>query len=80
MGKCGIYKNFSLCWQCKNAVPTAIFDKRSGERKYIQGCAWSIHRQRVKGWDAEQSEMKVNDRICPTYYVKECPEFIRGRH
>ena len=80
MGKCGIYKNFSLCWQCKNAVPTAIFDKRTGERRYTQGCAWSIHRQPVKGWGAEKSEMKVNDRICPTYYVKECPEFTRGRH
>jgi hypothetical protein len=24
--------------------------------------------------------MKVNDRICPTYYVNDCPEFIKGRH
>ena len=57
MSKRVIYKNCSLCWSCKNAVPTAVQDPRTGERKYTQGCAWSIHRQPVKGWDAEKSEM-----------------------
>lgn len=80
MSKRVIYKNCSLCWSCKNAVPTAVQDPRTGERKYTQGCAWSIYRQPVKGWDAEKSEMKVNDRICPTYYVNDCPEYVKGRH
>lgn len=74
------YKNNSLCWTCKHAVPTLVIDPRTGERNYTQGCSWSINARPVKGWIADRSTMKVNNRECDTYYVHSCPEFERGRH
>ena len=80
MASCGQYKNISLCWFCKNAVPTAITDKRTNEKRYIQGCPWSIYTQPVPGWIADKSIMKVNGHERVTYYVYNCPLFERGRH
>lgn len=80
MPKAGQYKNQSLCWSCRHAVPTATCDPRTGEKIYTQGCSWSIRARPVEGWDADKSIMRVNGRTCDTYYVNACPLFERGRH
>ena len=63
-------RTWSLCWECKNAVPDAY-----GER----GCSWSRHRLPVDGWEATPTKLKVASKMTVlSYHVKECPEFVEG--
>ena len=63
----------TLCWSCRNAVPTA-----DGSC----GCSWSKRYVPVKGWNALRRDVAVMKykRPCATesYMVKDCPEFIEG--
>lgn len=73
-------KNSSLCWYCRHAVPKKIIDRHTYEEHYVRGCAWSIYKQPVEGWDAEKSEITGgNGNRITCYYVKYCPMFERGR-
>jgi hypothetical protein len=54
-------KDNSLCWGCKNAVPTK-------DGKY--GCCWSRHFKPVKGWEVETQKDILG------YTVLQCPKFI----
>ncbi len=61
-------KKATLCWKCKNAVPTKD-----------AGCSWSRAFQPVEGWTAERKHTaKGNgsaDDVYETYCVTACPEF-----
>lgn len=61
-------KKATLCWKCKNAVPTKG-----------AGCSWSRAFQPVEGWTAERKHTaKGNgsaDDVYETYCVTACPEF-----
>lgn len=61
-------KKATLCWKCKNAVPSAS----SGRR-------WSRAFQPVEGWTAERKHTaKGNgsaDDVYETYCVTACPEY-----
>lgn len=59
----------TLCWKCQNAVPS-----RDGKR----GCSWSRKGNiPVEGWTAEPTEkIETGGRICRSFLVKNCPEFI----
>lgn len=68
-------RNESICWFCKNAVPT-----RNENGNFVTGCEWSIRKQPVPGW---QSIDKVRKRLgLDEYYtahkVQACPKFERG--
>lgn len=72
----------TLCWCCKNAVP-----KKDSDGKYIQGCAWSIAKKPVDGWEVSSvgnvyEELAEGETICKVkmkiYNVKRCPLFERG--
>lgn len=68
----------TICWLCANAVPRK---DRSG--RYIRGCHWSIYKQKVDGWVADEYTMKIKDprknvREVVSFEVHECPEFVRG--
>lgn len=61
-------KKSSICWKCKNAVPSAS-----------TGCSWSRAFQPVEGWTAERKHTpKANGstgEVRETYCVTACPEF-----
>lgn len=57
----------TLCWECRNAVPS----RRTG-----QGCAWSRAFQPVPGWIAEGIYRPV---LGDTWTVKACPKYIPDR-
>ncbi|WP_295218201.1 hypothetical protein [Ruminococcus sp.] len=61
-------KKSSICWKCKNAVPSAS-----------TGCSWSRAFQPVEGWTAERKYTpKANGstgEVYETYCVTACPEF-----
>lgn len=61
-------KKATLCWKCKNAVPSAS-----------SGCSWSRAFQPVEGWTTERKHTaKGNgsaDAVYETYCVTTCPEF-----
>ena len=56
----------TLCWKCRNAVPTAT-----------SGCSWSRDLAPVPGWVAEKRTMpRANDGGTITAYcVDYCPKF-----
>lgn len=63
----------TLCWYCKNAVPSERY-----------GCAWSERGKPVDGWNAEETEI-ANTRgteaikyITKSYKILSCPEFKEG--
>lgn len=61
------YKDGSLYWDCKNAVP-------GGEH----GCSWSESFEPVPGWDARRKDVLIGakkDGKAESYFVYECPEF-----
>lgn len=75
------YKNISLCWGCRHAVPKTVNDERTGEPRYIRGCPWSIYKQPVPGWDAERGYIRgAKGQRVVCYYVNHCPLFERGRN
>lgn len=75
------YKNTTLCWLCRHAVPKTVENKKTGEVKYVRGCEWSIYQQPVPGWDAERSEMIIRKgKKVHSYFVNSCPKFERGRN
>lgn len=59
-------KRPTLCWHCKNAVPTGT-----------SGCSWSRDFQPVKGWVADAHNLKTQSsgRHLNTYCVIYCPQF-----
>ena len=61
-------KRPTICWKCRNAVPTAT-----------SGCSWSRRFVPVEGWTAERKHTaKGNgsaDDVYETYCVTACPEF-----
>lgn len=57
-------KNATLCWECKNAVPTKD-----------AGCSWSRAFQPVEGWTAEKHQQKQSSSVYETYCVISCPLF-----
>lgn len=64
------YKDGSLCWDCKNAVP-------HGEH----GCSWSESFEPVPGWDARRKDVLIGakkDGKTESYFVYECPQFEEG--
>lgn len=64
------YKDGSLCWDCKNAVP-------SGEH----GCSWSESFEPVPGWDAHRKDVMIGAKkegTTESYFVYQCPEFEKG--
>lgn len=73
-----------LCWKCRHAVPEAVTDARTGGRHYTRGCEWSIYRAPVAGWDAVECEIPAKSgssdgRMIPSYWIRRCPKFERGR-
>ena len=56
--------NHTLCWECGKAC--------------TKGCSWSAEFIPVKGWDAEETH--IDSMPEPSYYVKECPEFVRDSY
>lgn len=59
MAGCSTSKQ-TLCWKCKNAVPSA-------DGTY--GCNWSRSLQPVEGWEATPSPHN-------SFHIINCPEFI----
>lgn len=57
----------TLCWSCKNAVPS----KKAG-------CSWSEKFEPVEGWIADKTFTKCVSDNCPSYFVRKCPEFEKG--
>ena len=57
-------KRPTLCWKCRNAVPTAT-----------SGCSWSRDLVPVPGWVAEKHQQKSNGSIYEAYCVTSCPLF-----
>lgn len=65
----------TLCWTCKHAVPK--FDYRTGE--YVTGCDWSIYRQKVPGWTAEEGTVPFHQgKVLPSFTVIKCSKYERG--
>lgn len=63
-------RTWSLCWECKNAVPDAY-----GQR----GCSWSRHRLPVDGWEAKETSLKIMQEVrIKSYVVRKCPKFEKG--
>lgn len=65
----------SICWDCKNSVPN---------EKY--GCSWSRNFEPVKGWNAIETSMVINDysknvktKTIKSYCVCSCPKFIKDK-
>lgn len=58
-------KMATLCWRCKNAVPSKT-----------TGCSWSRNFKPVPNWivDAHELTLKNGDKI-RSYCVLDCPEF-----
>lgn len=57
----------SLCWNCKRACTDRVHQ-----------CSWSSESKPVKGWTAEPYVIREGGRRpLPTYYVKQCPKFIK---
>lgn len=57
-------KRPTICWKCRNAVPTAT-----------SGCSWFRDLVPVPGWVAEKHQQKSNGSIYEAYCVDYCPEF-----
>lgn len=59
-------KRPTICWKCRNAVPTAT-----------SGCSWSRDLVPVPGWVAEKhTTPHANDGgMITSYCVDYCPEF-----
>lgn len=66
--KAKTHKKPSLCWKCKNAVPSATC-----------GCSWSRDAVPVDGWEAEKHTGKRQSNedygVYESYNVKSCPKF-----
>lgn len=60
-------KKPSICWKCKNAVPSAS-----------TGCSWSCRFVPVEGWTAEKHQQKQSGSVYETYCVISCPLFQKG--
>lgn len=64
------YRKDSLCWYCKNAVPSST-----------SGCSWSENFKPVKGWDAIRGDIMHGDgkskwrKTVESYKVRKCPRF-----
>ncbi len=61
----------TICWDCENAVPN----------KKGRGCSWSMSFEPVEGWDAERSDLNMQNRKqgdIESYIVKSCPLFKQG--
>ena len=71
--KCGRPSTMSLCWFCRNAVPSP----ETGT-----GCSWSSRTHTpVEGWEAERRDLKMcykGYRLIESYRVLACPEFREG--
>ena len=70
----------TLCWECKNAVPSG-----GGEN----GCNWSVNGQPVIGWKAKKVNLNIasgasepggetRKKVVTSYCVKKCPLFEEG--
>ena len=60
-------KSQSICWSCQNAVPSA-----DGSR----GCEWSIKKQPVEGWTAQESwQTAIHGEKLRSYKVLSCPKY-----
>ncbi len=61
----------SLCWFCRNAVPSP----ETGA-----GCSWSRRAHTpVEGWEAERRDLKMFHKgQVESYRVLACPEFQEG--
>ena len=57
----------SLCWQCKNAVPSPWTGA---------GCEWSREYKPVPGWKAE---MRERTNLKGSYFVFKCPKFEKEK-
>lgn len=74
------YAEQTICWNCRHAVPKAIENKKTGDVRYIRGCPWSIYKQPVPGWNAEERQLPGHNGIdLRSFWVKHCPMFERGR-
>lgn len=56
-------KQDTICWNCK----------KSGGL-----CSWSSSYIPVKGWETNETWVKVPEKIVPSYCVITCPEFEEG--
>lgn len=64
----------SLCWCCKNAVP-----EKDDKGNYTAGCAWSMHKKPVEGWEVcKVADVYEGGKRYRTYCVRSCPQFERG--
>lgn len=52
-----------LCWECKKACTE---------------CLWSKYYIPIKGWTAEQTVVKDPEGDFTSYYIRSCPEFVKG--
>lgn len=57
----------TLCWECRNAVPSAVTGR---------GCEWSKWLQPVPGWTAEGVKRAT---LGDTWIVHACPKYIPDR-
>lgn len=56
----------TLCWNC-------------GKATNIDGkCSWSRELKPVDGWEASEKYYKSNGGHRKTYFVKNCPLFVKG--
>lgn len=56
----------TLCWKCRNAVPTLTF-----------GCSWSLEGIPVEGWDADvRRAQESGHHIRDSFEVHSCPQFL----
>lgn len=65
MNKAGVdhLQNQTLCWDC---------------RKACGGCPWADEFRPVRGWDAEETILRLgNGTETQSYRVSKCPLFVR---
>jgi hypothetical protein len=68
---------FSKCFWRGKEIAENRTNEMCGECVYpIKDCPWMSKGQPVPGWDAEDDEVKVSDRVLKTYYIKNCPLFV----
>ena len=70
----------SKCWFCKYSVPRLAKDKYGDyiDGKYVTGCEWSIHKQKVPNWEANLTLLVVDGKEINSFQVINCPKFERG--
>lgn len=52
----------TLCWDCQNA--------------YAHKCSWFENFTPVPGWSALPTKIKYAHKVCDSFRVKECPNFV----